>query len=119
MVFVQPLCAIACINICVHIENPESVCTLKTPNLGSHTTVWTHREILHTLVGKGSAALAAAVCLTRESNPNFPSGRMKFFVFFKLKNALHLVIIHLEINNLEHSNTIGNATLGEPVWPSW
>jgi len=37
-----------------------SVPTLKIPSTGSHTIVWTH-EILHILVGIGSAALAAAV----------------------------------------------------------
>ena len=42
------------------------VCTLKTPNTGSHhTCVLTHgNQVLHTLIGMGSAAFAAPVpCL--------------------------------------------------------
>ena len=38
-----------------------SLRTLKIPNKGSHTIVWTHEITAHTLVGMGSAALAAAV----------------------------------------------------------
>ena len=49
MVFVQPLCAFACISICACINNPQ---------LWQH---FGHAEILHTLVGMGSDALAAAV----------------------------------------------------------
>ena len=49
MEFVQPLCAFACINICACIKNPQ---------LWQH---FGHAEILHTLVGMGSDALAAAV----------------------------------------------------------
>ena len=35
-----PLCAVACINI--------YICTLKIPNSGTHTIVWTHRNTAHT-----------------------------------------------------------------------
>ena len=45
-------CDIACINICLHV---------KITDTGSHTIVWTHEKILHTLAGVGSAALAAAL----------------------------------------------------------
>ena len=46
-------CAIACINICVHVKNP---------NTGSHTIVWTHGNTAHTLIGMASAARAALNC---------------------------------------------------------
>ena len=49
-VSVQPLCAVACISICVHVKNT---------NTGSHTIVWTHEN--HTLTGMGGAALVVAV----------------------------------------------------------
>ena len=44
--------AAACINICIHVKNP---------NIGSHTIVRTDENTTHTLTGMGSAALAAAV----------------------------------------------------------
>ena len=46
--------------VCNRMHRSTSVRTLKIPNTVSHIIVWTH-EILHTLVGLGSAALAAAV----------------------------------------------------------
>ena len=50
-VSVQPPCAIACTNICAHVKNPK------------HTAIqlFEHAKILHTSIGMGSAALAAAV----------------------------------------------------------
>ena len=42
-VFVQPLCAITCINICVHVTNP----------IGSHTIVWTLKNTAHTRSNPG------------------------------------------------------------------
>ena len=50
-VSVQPPCAIACINNCVHLKNPKH----RQPYHCLDT--W----ILHALIGMGSAALAAAV----------------------------------------------------------
>ena len=44
----------------VQLNAGTSVRTLKIPNTGSHAIVWTH-EILHTLIGMGSAAFAAVV----------------------------------------------------------
>ena len=41
----------------VQLNASAAVCTLKIPNTGSHTTVWT-TKILHTLIGMGSAAFA-------------------------------------------------------------
>ena len=35
--------------------------TLKIPNTGKHVALFGHTEILHTLTGTGSSALAAAV----------------------------------------------------------
>ena len=40
---------------------PVSVGTLKFPNIGSDIALFGHLEILHTLTGMGSAALADAV----------------------------------------------------------
>ena len=51
MVSVQPPCAITCINISVHVKNPK-------PCQPYHCL---DTEILHALMGMGSAALAAAV----------------------------------------------------------
>ena len=45
---------------CVQSHASTSVHTLKIPNTGSHTIVWT-QETRHTLAGVGSTALAAAV----------------------------------------------------------
>ena len=50
-VFVQPLCAIAWLNICVCVKNPQTLAAI--PLFG-------HMEIQHTLIGTGSAALVAA-----------------------------------------------------------
>ena len=51
-IFVQPLCAIACINISTHSNNP------------SHWSRATgHMKMFHTLVGLGSIVLAATVGL--------------------------------------------------------
>ena len=44
----------------VQLNVSVAVCTLKIPNTGSHTTVWT-TKMLHTLIRMGSAAFAAAV----------------------------------------------------------
>ena len=46
--------------VCNQSHASTSVCTLTIPNSGSHTTVWI-RENTHTLIGMGSAALAAVV----------------------------------------------------------
>ena len=54
-VSVQPLCAITCMNICVYIKNPIHWQPYRC----------LHTQILHTLVGLGSVALAAVVALTR------------------------------------------------------
>ena len=51
-VSVQPPCAVVCINICAHVKKSQTLTAI--PLLG-------HRKILHTLIGMGSAALAAAV----------------------------------------------------------
>ena len=48
---------------CVQSHASTSVRTLKIPNTGSHTIVWTHKQ-LHTLIGMGSCALGAAVPYT-------------------------------------------------------
>ena len=58
-----------------------SVCTLKLPNISSHITIpsFVHREMLHTVIGSGSAALVPAVSfLPRYGDPNFPRGTMKY-----------------------------------------
>ena len=49
-VFVQPLCVITQTNICVHVRKSQTI---------------EHTKILHTQVGMGSTALAAAVALPR------------------------------------------------------
>ena len=56
----------------VQSHTSASVRTLKIPNTGSHTIVG-HTEILRTLIGMGSAALAAAVWLTQARRPTFPT----------------------------------------------
>ena len=54
---------------CSH--NPACNHMLKIPNTGSHAIVWTRGNAVHTLVGMGSAALAAVV-LPRYRNPSLP-----------------------------------------------
>ena len=51
MMFVQPLCEITCVNIW---------CMLKPQTLAA-TPLFGHTQILQTLIGMGSTALAAAV----------------------------------------------------------
>ena len=51
-VSVQPPCAIACINICADVKNPKHWQPYHCLDI---------RKIVHTLIGMGSAALAAAV----------------------------------------------------------
>ena len=51
-VSVQPPCAVACIKICVQVKNPKH----RQPYHCCR-----HTKILHTLIGMGSAALAAAL----------------------------------------------------------
>ena len=48
----SPLCALTCINICAHIESPKRWQLHLCLHFG-------HANILHTLIGMGSAALAA------------------------------------------------------------
>ena len=56
---VQPLCAIACVNICAQVKDPKHCAAI--PLFG-------HLKILHTPLGMGiSAALAAAVALAGEA----------------------------------------------------
>ena len=50
-VSVQPVCAIACINICAHVKDA--------------VRLFGHMKILHALLGLGSTALVAAVALPR------------------------------------------------------
>ena len=59
---VQPPCAIACIDICVHANKSQTLTAI--PLFG-------HTKILHTLTGMGSAAL---LCITRVRRPEI-SGR--------------------------------------------
>ena len=58
-VFVQPPCAIADNNTSVHV---------KKLNSGSHIALFRHTN-MHTLVGRGSAALAVAVALPWVGDP--------------------------------------------------
>ena len=74
MASIQPPCVITHINICVKIS------ALKIQNTGSHTIIWTHENTAytHTLIGIGSAALAAAVPSPGKATQSFPQGRMKY-----------------------------------------
>ena len=54
MVFVQPPCAVTCINICAHIKKSQTLGAI--PLFGP-------TKILQTLAGIGSAVLVAAVAL--------------------------------------------------------
>ena len=51
---VQTPCAVACINICTHVKDSKTLAAI--PLFG-------RTKMLHTLVGMGSAALAAALCV--------------------------------------------------------
>ena len=55
-VSVQPPCAMVCINISVHVKNNNK----KQKTLAA-IPLFGHTKIQHTLIGMGSAALAAAV----------------------------------------------------------
>ena len=68
MVSIQPPCAVSSI----------SVRTLKTPSTVSYIPLFGHTKILHTLVGMGSAALAATVPYPGYGDPNFPRGTRKY-----------------------------------------
>ena len=57
----------------VRLHASTSVCTLQIPNTGNHAIVWTHENTAHTLIGMGSAVLAAAVWLTQARRPEFPT----------------------------------------------
>ena len=54
--FIHPLCAIACINICTQCQKSQTPAPIGIPLLGVG-----HTKILHTLVAVSSATLAAAV----------------------------------------------------------
>ena len=56
-----------------------SVCTLEIPNTDSHIPLFGHRKVLHTLIGMGSASLAAAVPYSKRrlQFPNFPRRTVK------------------------------------------
>ena len=60
--------------VCNHMHQHQ--CTLKIPSTGSHTTVWTHGNTVHT--DKNGQRCSCGCCvLPRESSPNFPCGTMK------------------------------------------
>ena len=67
-VSVQSPCAIAGINIGARVKNPDTGSHVCTPLVG-------HTKILHTLLGIGGAALAAAVAIIDlgEADPKFPA----------------------------------------------
>ena len=46
---------------CPYISRAQFVRTLEIPNTGSHRPLFGHTKILHTPIGMGSAALAAAL----------------------------------------------------------
>ena len=46
---------------CPYISRAQFVRTLEIPNTGSHMPLFGHTKILHTPIGMGSAALAAAL----------------------------------------------------------
>ena len=52
-----------------------SVPTLKIPNTGSHIPLFGHTKTLHTLVGMGSPALAAAVLYPGKATRTSHSGQ--------------------------------------------
>ena len=55
MVSIQAPCAISCISVCAHINNPKHWhCVAAIP-------LFEHLKILHALIGMGSAAFVAAV----------------------------------------------------------
>ena len=63
---VKPPCAIACINICVHVKNPTHCQPYHCLNTQKYHTLpaiplFEHTNIPHRLIGMGSVALAAAV----------------------------------------------------------
>ena len=72
-VFAQPMCAVTCLNISVHVKHPKHLqpCCM----LGDI-------KILHIPIWRGSAALAAAV-----PYPNFPQGIMKYSGNYKNKKT--------------------------------
>ena len=55
-----------------------AVRTLKIPNTGSHIPVFGYAKILHTLVGMGSAALAAAVLYPAKVTRIFRKGQIVY-----------------------------------------
>ena len=67
--------SIACNNINAHVKNPQTLAPI--PWFG-------HRKLLHTLIGMGSAVLAAAVPVPRVGDPNFLHGINAVFNPFKM-----------------------------------
>ena len=63
---------------------PTAVRPLKISNTGSHIPLFGHMKILHTLVGMGSAALAAAVASPRQGDPNFPPGINEVYLYINI-----------------------------------
>ena len=69
-----PPCAIACINICAHIKNPQTLAA--SPLFG-------HIKILHTLMGMGSTALVAAAPYPCKETRFSPKGQINTKKNFK------------------------------------
>ena len=80
MVSIQPTCATVCINICTHIKNPKPWQPYQLPLFG-------HRKILHTLIGMGSAALAAAVPYMGQVTQSSHKGQWSTYKKEKRKKA--------------------------------
>ena len=72
MVFVQPLCAIACINICVHTENPKPWQPYHCLDTQGNTT--------HT-GRKGQRCSCGCCMLNQRKQPKFPQWLNEVFCF--------------------------------------
>ena len=78
---------------CPYISRAQFVRTLKIPNTGSHMLLFGHTKILHTPVGMGSAALAAALFYHGKATRISRKGQSTKKIKLKLKSTPVLKLI--------------------------
>ena len=74
----------ACINICAHVN---------IPNTGSHSIVWTHESSTHSDMNRYIALLLRLLSLTRGRGPEFPTRDSEVLNTFRLCVLLHVSLV--------------------------